>query len=204
MAPMRRGTTLPLTCPLAGGAGCGQCPSMRQLLLLRHAKSSWEERDVPDHGRPLNRRGQQAAAAMRTAMQGLGLAPDVVLVSTSRRTVQTLEGLEPWADTPLVDRLDSLYLASASTILKVVQEVGATARSVMVVGHNPGVHDLAMLLVGAQAASFDNPDIRRLAEGFPTGALAEFTITAPWQALDEGGGRLTRFLCPRDLPGHDV
>lgn len=177
---------------------------MRQLLLLRHAKSSWEERDVPDHGRPLNLRGQQAAAAMRTAMLGLGLAPDVVLVSTSRRTVQTLEGLEPWADTPLVDRLDSLYLASASTILKVVQEVGATARSVMVVGHNPGVHDLAMLLVGAQAASFDNPDIRRLAEGFPTGALAEFTITAPWQALDEGGGRLTRFLCPRDLPGHDV
>ncbi len=138
---------------------------------------------------------------MRTAMQGLGLAPDVVLVSTSRRTVQTLEALEPWADTPLVDRLDSLYLASAPAMLKVVQEVGATARSVLVVGHNPGVHDLAMLLVGAQAASFDNPDIRRLAEGFPSGALAEFTVTVPWQSLDEGGGRLARFLCPRDLPG---
>jgi phosphohistidine phosphatase len=174
---------------------------MRQLLLLRHAKSSWEERDIPDHERPLNRRGLAAAAAMRTAMQGLGLAPDVVLVSTSRRTVQTLEALEPWADTPLVDRLDSLYLASAPAMLKVIQEVGAMARSVLVVGHNPGVHDLAMLLVGAQAASFDNPDIRRLAEGFPSGALAEFTVTVPWQALDEGGGRLARFLCPRDLPG---
>lgn len=174
---------------------------MRQLLLLRHAKSSWEEQDSPDHARPLNRRGLQAAAAMRTAMGGLGLAPDVVLVSTSRRTVQTLEALEPWDDTPLVDRLDSLYLASASTMLKAIQEVGATARSVMVIGHNPGVHDLAMLLVGAQAASFDNPDTRRLAEGFPTAALAEFTVTVPWQALDEGGGRLARFLCPRDLPG---
>lgn len=134
-------------------------------------------------------------------MQGLGLAPDVVLVSTSRRTVQTLEALEPWADTPVVDRLDSLYLAPAPAMLKAIQEVGATARSVLVVGHNPGVHDLAILLVGARAASFDNPDIRCLAEGFPTGALAEFTVTVPWQALDEGGGRLIRFLCPRDLPG---
>jgi len=174
---------------------------MRQLLLLRHAKSSWDERDTPDHERALNRRGQQAVAAMRTAMEGLGLAPDVILVSTARRTVQTLEGLEPWADTPLVDRLDSLYLAPASTILKAIQGVGAMARSVMVVGHNPGLHELAMLLVGAQAASFENADIRRLAEGFPSCALAEFTVTVPWQTLDEGGGRLVRFLCPRDLPG---
>jgi len=112
---------------------------MRQLLLLRHAKSSWDDRDLPDHERPLNRRGLQAAAAMRTAMEGLGLAPDVVLVSSSRRTVQTLEALEPWADTPLVDRLDSLYLAPAPAILKAIQEVGAMARSVLLVGHNPGV-----------------------------------------------------------------
>ena len=174
---------------------------MRQLLLLRHAKSSWDERDTPDHDRPLNRRGQQAAAAMRTAMEGLGLAPDVVLVSTSRRTLQTLEALEPWADTPLVDRLAGLYLAPAPAILQAIQEVGAMARSVMVVGHNPGLHDLAMLLVGAQGASFDNPDIRKLAEGFPSCALAEFNIIGPWRELNEGGGRLTRFLCPRDLPG---
>ena len=174
---------------------------MRQLLLLRHAKSSWDERDLPDHERPLNRRGQQAAAAMRVAMEGLGLAPDVVLVSTSKRTLQTLEALEPWADTPLVDHVGGLYLASAPVILKAIQDVGAMARSVMVVGHNPGLHDLAMLLVGAQAAAYDNADIRRLSEGFPSCALAEFTITGPWQALGEGGGRLTRFLCPRDLPG---
>ncbi len=174
---------------------------MRQLLLLRHAKSSWDERDTPDHDRPLNRRGQQAAAAMRTAMEGLGLAPDVVLVSTSRRTLQTLESLEPWAETPVVDHLSALYLASAPAILTAIQEVGAMARSVLVVGHNPGLHDLAMLLVGAQAASFDNADIRRLSEGFPSCALAEFTITGPWQELHEGGGRLTRFLVPRDLPG---
>lgn len=174
---------------------------MRQLLLLRHAKSSWDERDTPDHDRPLNRRGIAAAAAMRTAMAGLGLAPDVVLVSPSRRTLQTLEAFEPWEDTPIVDRVDSLYLAPAGTILKAVQDVGATARCVMVVGHNPGLHDLAMLLVGAQAASFDNADVRQLSEGFPSGALAEFAVTVPWRDLDEGGGRLMRFLSPRDLPG---
>lgn len=174
---------------------------MRQLLLLRHAKSSWDDRDIPDHERPLNRRGELAAAAMRTAMDGLGLAPDVVLVSTSRRTLQTLAALEPWAETPLVDRLESLYLAPAPMLLKAVREVGAMARSVLVVGHNPGLHDLAMLLIGAQAASYDNADIRRVSESFPSGALAEFAITGPWSTLDEGGARLTRFLCPRDLPG---
>ncbi len=174
---------------------------MRQLLLLRHAKSSWDERDTPDHDRPLNRRGLMAAGAMRTAMHGLGLAPEVVLVSTSKRTVQTLGALEPWDETPLIDRLETLYLAPAAAVLAAVQGVGASARSVMVVGHNPGLHDLAMLLVGAQAASFDNADVRRLSEGFPSGALAEFAVTGPWQALDEGGGRLMRFLCPRDLPG---
>lgn len=138
---------------------------------------------------------------MRSAMEGLGLAPDVILVSTSRRTTQTLDALQPWAETPLVDRLDGLYLATAAAILKTVQEVGPTSRSVMVVGHNPGLHELAMLLIGAQAASFDNPHIRRLAEGFPSCALAEFSITVPWQSLNEGGGQLVRFLCPRDLPG---
>jgi len=174
---------------------------MRQLLLLRHAKSSWDERDTPDHERPLNRRGTLAAAAMRAAMVGLNLAPDLVLVSTARRTVQTFEAMAPWAESPLVDMLESLYLAPAPTILKLIQEVGPTTRALLVVGHNPGLHDLAMTLVGAHAAAFDNPDIRRLAEGFPSGALAEFTVAGPWAALDEGGGRLTRFLCPRDLPG---
>ena len=174
---------------------------MRQLILLRHAKSSWNEADVPDHARPLNRRGLAAAAAMRTAMEGLGLTPDVVLVSTARRTMQTLAAFEPWAETPVVDALDSLYLAPASGVLKAIQGVGATARSVMLVGHNPGLHDAAMLLVGAQAASFDSKDISALSAGFPTGAMAEFAVAVPWDTLGEGGGRLVRFLCPRDLPG---
>jgi phosphohistidine phosphatase len=173
---------------------------MRQLLLLRHAKSSWDDRDLSDHARPLNPRGRQAAAAMRAEMDRLGLSPDLVLVSTARRTMQTAEALEPWPDTPLVDTLDSLYLASASTLLHTLQEVPETVRSVLLVGHNPGLHELAMQLIGAHAMSFGNPAMQRMAEGYPSGALAEFTVPGPWHALNEGGGKLVRFVCPKDLP----
>lgn len=171
---------------------------MRQLLLLRHAKSSWDEAGLPDFARPLNPRGQAAAAAMRTAMAGLGLAPDQVLVSTSKRTLETLEALEPWDETPLVDPMDSLYLAPAAGLLRALQDVQPTVRSVMVIAHNPGLHELAVLLMGK--ASPGSNDARRLQEGYPSGALAEFVVVAPWADLAEGGGRLVRFLCPRDLP----
>ena len=174
---------------------------MRQLLLLRHAKSSWDERELPDHERPLNPRGRRAAAAMRDAMERLGLAPDLVLLSTSVRTVQTLEALEPWADTPLVDRMASLYNASSSELLDILRDVKETVRSVLIIAHNPGVHELAMTLVGAHAMTFADADLRRLAEGYPSGALTEFTVPGPWHGLDAGGARLVRFLCPRDLPG---
>ena len=174
---------------------------MRQLMLLRHAKSSWENRDVADHARSLAPRGRLAAAALREAMEGLGLLPDVVLVSSALRTRQTAEALEPWSETPLIEPMDKLYLATAGQILGILRGVAETVRSVLVVGHNPGLHELAMQLVGAHAMTYANPDLRRLAAGYPSCALAEFTVTGPWRALDEGGGRLVRFLCPRDLPG---
>ncbi len=133
-------------------------------------------------------------------MRDLGLAPDVVLVSSARRTLQTLEALEPWDETPLIEPMDALYLAPASQMLDVLNGVAATARSVMLIGHNPGMHDLAMTLVGAASMLLTNTDTRRLAEGFPTGALAEFTVAGAWATLGAGGGRLLRFLAPRDLP----
>src|SRR6516225_3794435 len=104
---------------------------MRQLLLLRHAKSSWDNPKLPDHARPLDPRGREAAAAMRRAMRELGLAPDVVLVSSARRTLQTLEALEPWDDTPLIEPMDALYLASGAQLLAVLHGVAETARSVL-------------------------------------------------------------------------
>ncbi len=170
---------------------------MRQLLLLRHAKSAWDDPGLSDHGRPLNSRGRADAGAMRQAMLGLALSPDVVLVSSARRTLQTLEALEPWQDTPLVEPLDALYLATAAQMFQVLNSVAETARSVMLIGHNPGLHELAVQLTGSAR---DAADARRLAEGYPTGALAEFSVPGPWRTLGHAGARLHRFLCPRDLP----
>lgn len=164
---------------------------------MRHAKSSWDDPRLADHARPLNPRGRRAAAAMRTAMRSYGLVPDVVLVSSARRTLQTLEQLEPWDETPLVEPMDALYLANAAQMCAVLNGVAETARSVLLIGHNPGLHELALQLTGTAR---DPADARRLAEGFPTSALAEFTVPGAWRALAPGGGRLHRFLAPRDLP----
>lgn len=131
-------------------------------------------------------------------MQELNLVPDVVLVSSARRTLQTMEALEPWEDSPLVEPMDTLYLASARQLLEVLRGVAETARSVLLLAHNPGLHDLALLLIGGQGMAMDTPMTRRLAESYPTGALAEFAVTGSWRSLDVGGGRLLRFLCPRD------
>lgn len=133
-------------------------------------------------------------------MRELGLAPDVVLVSSARRTLQTLEALEPWDETPLVEPLDALYLARLDQMFDVLNGVSETAHTVLLLGHNPGMHELAMALVGAAADDFANAEIRRLSDGYPTGALAEFAIPGAWATLAAGGGQLTRFLSPRDLP----
>ena len=170
---------------------------MRQLLLLRHAKSLWDDARLSDHGRPLNARGREAALAMRAAMLKLSLSPDVVLVSSARRTLQTLEALLPWPDTPIIEPMDALYLATAPQLLAVLNNVAETVRSVLLIGHNPGVHELAQLLIGSAAVA---EDAKRLAARFPTAALAEFAVPGPWRTLGPGGARLVRFLCPRDLP----
>ena len=154
---------------------------------------------MPDRDRPLNARGRRSAAAMRQAMHDLGLAPDMVLVSTAKRTIETLEALEPWDDTPLVEPMESLYLASPMSLIAALHGVPETVRSVLLIGHNPGIHDLAMALAGAAAMSGSGADARALAAGFPTGALAEFVIPGTWWDLRDGGGRLVRFLTPRML-----
>jgi len=172
---------------------------MRQLLLLRHAKSSRDDPKLPDRDRPLNPRGQRAAAAMRRAMRRLGLEPDLVLVSPARRTLETLEALEPWDETPLIEPTEALYLGSTAQLLNVLHGVPDVVRSVLLIGHNPGLHELATLLSGAPDKAPAHDAAHRMAESFPTGALAEFTIPAAWWGLEPGGGRLIRFLTPHEV-----
>ena len=167
---------------------------MHQLLLLRHAKSVREEAGLPDRDRPLAPRGRRDAVVLRGALRDLGLVPDLVLLSPAVRTRQTLVALEPWDDTPLVEVVDRLYLADQAELRAVLAEVAETVRSVLLIGHNPGLHALARGLAGAA----DGAAARRLADRYPTAALAEFAIPGPWRQL--GGARLIRFLTPEDLP----
>jgi len=178
--------------------------AMRQLLLLRHAKSSWDDPALSDHARPLNARGRKSAMAMAQMMRELGLSPDIVLVSSARRTLQTLEAHTPFEDGALVEPMDALYLAPWQQLLEVIQGAPDTARSLLVIGHNPGLHELALELAGPTALAAAPPQLRRLAEGYPTGALVEFTIAAHWGLLEPGGGRLVRFVVPRDLLPADL
>lgn len=171
---------------------------MRQLLLLRHAKSSWDDPQLSDHARPINMRGRQAAASMAAEIKRLGLLPDIVLVSSARRTLQTLAALDPWPTPPRIEPMDALYLASKNDLLEVLRGVSPAANSLLLVGHNPGLHELALMLAGAHSSG-DDKRIQRLAAGYPSGALAEFSVALPWSELGETGTRLTRFLLPSDL-----
>jgi phosphohistidine phosphatase len=176
---------------------------MRQLLLLRHAKSSWDDPRLSDHARPINARGRRNAEAMAVAMRELGLLPDVVLVSSARRTLQTLEAIGPLEGSPLIEPMDALYLAPWPTLLDTLRDVRETARSVLLIGHNPGLHELAMALAGAAGMAAGGEMAMRLAAAYPTAALTEFSVAVPWRRIEPGGGRLLRFLTPADLPAAD-
>jgi phosphohistidine phosphatase len=167
---------------------------------MRHAKSAWDDAKLTDFERPLSPRGRHAALAMGTAMRALALTPDTVLVSSARRTLETLEALGPWESAPRIETMDGLYLAHARRLLRMLNGVAETARCVLLIAHNPGMHELALTLVGGEALQQADVDTRRLVEGYPTAALAEFAVAGTWRALGEGGGRLQRFLKPKELP----
>ena len=167
----------------------------RQLLLLRHAKSSWDDPSLADHERPLSKRGLKTAAAMRAAILSRGLVPDLALVSTARRTRETFAALEPWPRPLSVMFLDALYHASPSAMLELLREVEPSRRCVLLVGHNPGLIELATLLASRDEGGF----AQQLANGFPTGALALFEVKGPWSDFGQGSAKLTDLVVPRDL-----
>lgn len=132
-------------------------------------------------------------------MRKLGLAPEVVLVSTSTRTQQTLEALEAanvWEEWPNIDSLPVLYMAQPSLIRDTLHGLPETVRSVLVIGHNPGMHELALSLADSTR---HHAERQRINEGFPTAGLAEFLVATPWRRLNVGGATLERFITPKDF-----
>jgi phosphohistidine phosphatase len=170
---------------------------MLELLLLRHAKSRWDQPGVDDHDRELAPRGERAARRMGRLLAERRLVPDRVLCSTARRAARTWELAAAelgGAPEPVLDR--ALYLATPERLLEAVRRRGGDARRLLVVGHNPGMHAFATLVAADGAA-----DARaRLAAKFPTAALAQVAVDAPsWSGLATGSGRLAAFWRPRDL-----
>ncbi|HEY5423872.1 MAG TPA: histidine phosphatase family protein [Ilumatobacteraceae bacterium] len=166
----------------------------RDLLLVRHAKSAWDDPSLNDHDRPLAPRGTKATRRMSAYLAQAEYRPDVVLCSSSRRTMDTLDGIR--AALPRrarVELADELYLADANTLLKRLHGLNGKDRCAMLVGHNPGIEDLASLLVGS-----GDPGLRaRLAVKFPTGALVALSFVCAWADLDAGAARIDDFFVSR-------
>ena len=181
-----------------GGLGL---PVPKRLILLRHAKSAWDNPSVADFDRPLSNRGRKAAPLVGAYLGRHGLVPGLVLASSARRAVETLDlASAGWQTKPTVRKLKSLYLAMPREMLRRVQAVGKEPDCVMLVGHNPGIADLANWLCSHGKAE-QRAD---LARKFPTGAIAaiEFDVE-DWADVDAETGNLIDFATPKRIEHGD-
>jgi phosphohistidine phosphatase len=168
---------------------------MHLLHLLRHAKSSWKE-GVEDHQRPLNRRGREAARLVGRHLPATAGAIDLVLCSSAARTRETLDlVLAEFALRPRCLIEDALYLAAREELIERLQRLAESDVNVLLIGHNPGLHELAVAL-----AKSDNS--RSWTGGkFPTAARISFCVATPWSALGDARHRLVDYVTVGSLAG---
>ena len=161
----------------------------RHLALLRHAKSSWDDPDLDDHDRPLTGRGRRAAASIGKYMRRKGIVPDLVLCSSATRAVQTLKLLQ-LGPGPEILIEDELYGASVAEMLARLRRVPDRVASVLLIGHNPGIFDLAVTLA----------DDQQSIDAFPTAALADLRLPLDsWADLFPNVATVHAFVTPRSL-----
>jgi phosphohistidine phosphatase len=171
--------------------------SMLRLLLLRHAKSDWSQPGQKDHDRELARRGRRAAPEIGAYMARHRLIPDRVLCSPAQRTRQTLDLVaEKFPAPPPVTFEARLYNANPDGILQTIRATQRDIRTLLVIGHNPGLQAAATMLI----ASGDVEARERLKEKLPTAGLAVIDFPfEEWRNLHGKSGRLERFVTPRML-----
>ena len=169
--------------------------AMKQLLLLRHAKSSWNDPGLDDFDRPLAERGVKAARLMGRELAARDWLPDLALVSSALRSRDTWRLVA--AELPVHPRAafaETLYDASAADILSQIRKTDGSSGCLVVIGHNPGLEELATQLAGPGSEAKAR---KRLDEKFPTAALARFVFEGDWSGLSSA--RLTHCLRPKDL-----
>lgn len=176
-------------------------------MLLRHAKSAWP--DLPDHERPLADRGRRDAPAAGRWLRTSNYVPDQVLCSTAERARETWRLAQgALGASPPVLFEDEIYGASVAGLLDLIRRAPANARTVVLVGHDPGIQGLAVVLTAADTRAPRRPPAEpaaapdRMRAKFPTAAVAVLEIDGPWSELGERAARLAEFVTPREMP-HD-
>jgi len=163
---------------------------MQRLILLRHGKAESVSGSGGDVERGLTDRGRRDAALMGRVLADAGFIPDLVLVSSARRARETWEEAAPAFPGAKVEFSRGLYLASREHLIHTVDATGDTAECLMIVGHNPGLHEMAIACAGALAL-----DDSGMLDSFPTSAAVVFSKT------EHGGWTLERMMVPRDHGG---
>ena len=168
---------------------------MKTLTLLRHAKSGWDDPVTRDFDRPLNPRGRRAARTVGREMRSLGLAFDHVVASPARRVVETIDEVETAFGQLATHYDDRIYLAPTAMLVELVHQIPDTVDRLLLVGHNPGLEELALYLAGADGAQRAEVEVK-----YPTSTLAEIELPVEhWSDVGRGEGRIVRFIRPRDL-----
>ncbi len=163
---------------------------MKRLILMRHAKSSWDDPGLEDHDRPLNGRGRVSARVVGDWLRARKYMPDQVLSSSSTRTRETFLGLKIMCDTRF---LSELYHAGTDSMLHVLRE--AEGDTVLMLGHNPGIGWFAQNLVAVPPPHprfYDYPTCATMVADFEVGS---------WNDVGTGSGKAVDFISPRELTG---
>ncbi len=170
---------------------------MKTVLLLRHAKSSWDTPGTPDHLRPLAPRGRKAAPRVAAYMARNGLIPDRVLCSPARRAVETWELVAPVLGShPRVTVTEELYHASPGHLVETIRARPTRENMILLIGHNPSFEELALGLAGEG----EPKALEKLHRKYPTAALAILDFDVPdWTGVGEGGGYLRDLVLPKHL-----
>jgi phosphohistidine phosphatase len=161
---------------------------MKTLFLLRHAKSSWKDDTLPDFERPLNSRGRRTTKTLSTLFTSEKVKPDLILSSCAVRARETIEPIVELAKLRSELRFDErIYEATADRLFEVILQIEKSRRTVLLVGHNPGLEELLTVFTGQS-------------ETMPTGALARISFdNSAWESIEAQTGMLEWVVRPKEL-----
>jgi phosphohistidine phosphatase len=174
---------------------------MKTLYLLRHAKSDWGDPALKDHDRSLNERGRDAAPKIGAYLKSKRYKPETILCSTARRTVETFDLIKSAAGAGSnVKFEETLYLAEVRHLTERLRWLDDELKSAMIIGHNPGMEQLANALPRTPASAAEEKLHRHMREKFSTCALAVIKLPVKvWRDVKPGIGTLVDFVRPKDL-----